>query len=122
MRPASDPRPATAVGCVACHGLVTAGEFDHAAAGVHPADQACASCHQRVAAGSPAVELRQCRHCHSQAPETLAAAGSPAIHRRHVAGRGIACDWCHGVVRHGALDFPAAARYSTSETISLEKR
>ena len=112
FKAASEPRPATAIGCVSCHGVPGGrqdGGFDHAAAGVRASDESCVSCHERVAAGSPAVEPRQCRHCHAETAATLLAAATPAIHSKHVTDKGVACDWCHGVVRHGNLDVLAAS-------------
>jgi len=112
FKAASEPRPATAIGCVSCHCVPVvrqAGGFDHAAAGATASDESCASCHERVAAGSPAVEPRECRHCHAETAVSLLAAGSTAIHSKHVTDKGVACDWCHGVVRHGNLDVLAAS-------------
>jgi len=111
FKAASEARPATAIGCVSCHGVPTqtAGGFDHVAGGVAANDAACMSCHEHAASGSPAVEARQCHHCHAEAPATLLTAGAPFIHSKHVTEKGVACDWCHGVVRHGNLDVLAAS-------------
>jgi len=99
-------QPATAVGCVACHGLPEgargASGFDHAASGVIATDETCLSCHAELTRGTPAVEERGCRRCHLAKPAELLATNSRAIHQKHVNGRGIGCDWCHGVVKHGS--------------------
>jgi nitrate/TMAO reductase-like tetraheme cytochrome c subunit len=114
FKAASDPRPATATGCVGCHGLPGGAQvvasFDHAALGVTASDESCVSCHERVAIGSPAVEPRQCRHCHSETSATLLTSGTLAIHSLHVTDKGVACDWCHGVVRHAKSDMVVAAQ------------
>lgn len=106
FRAASPPRPATAVGCVACHGVPQgprgSATFDHGTAGVARTDSACAACHAGVSRGSGAVEQRRCRHCHIERAERLMPAGISAIHARHVRGEALACDWCHSVIRHGA--------------------
>ncbi len=91
---------------VACHGVPRtargAGDFDHAASGVIGTDEACLSCHAELTRGTPAVEQRRCRHCHLEKSAGLMAAGSLAIYRKHVREKGIGCDWCHGVVKHGS--------------------
>ncbi len=95
----------TAAGCVSCHALPQGKvAFDHVAAGVKPQDAACANCHERVVAGTAAVEPRQCRHCHIERAGQLMTASIGDIHARHVTGKGIGCDWCHGAVRHGGVD------------------
>jgi nitrate/TMAO reductase-like tetraheme cytochrome c subunit len=105
----SAPASVGKAGCVACHGVPQKNAaFDHVSAGVKPEDQACASCHEKVVSGSPAVEPRQCRHCHIERAAQLLAAGTADIHRRHVMGQGVGCDWCHGAVAHGQLDRTAA--------------
>lgn len=112
FKSASETQPATAIGCVSCHGVPTqtAGGFDHAAAGVAASDQSCLSCHEHAASGSPAVEARECHHCHAEATGALLSAGTPFIHSKHVTDKGVACDWCHGVVKHGKLDVLASAK------------
>jgi len=101
-----EPQPTTTMSCVACHGLPEDARgvsgFDHAAAGVMATDETCLSCHADLTRGLPTVEQRQCRHCHLESPAGLIAAGSPAIHGKHVRDKGIGCDWCHGVVKHGS--------------------
>ncbi len=95
--------------CLECHRLPQHNvAFDHVAAGIKPENSGCASCHAAVVSGAPAVEPRQCRHCHVERASQLMAAGAPEIHRRHVLGQGVGCDWCHGAVRHGQLDKRAA--------------
>jgi len=100
-----EPEPVIAgVGCVGCHAVPAgergAGRFEHAAAGVTANDEACAGCHAGLTHGSQVVEERRCRHCHLEHSEGLLRAGAPAIHREHVRGQGIACDWCHDEIRH----------------------
>jgi nitrate/TMAO reductase-like tetraheme cytochrome c subunit len=111
FKAASETRPASAIGCVSCHGVPkqTAAGFDHVAGGVTATDAACMSCHEHASSGSPAVEARQCHHCHAETPATLLSAGTPFIHSKHVTDKGVACDWCHGVVKHGNLEMTASA-------------
>ncbi|HXZ43013.1 MAG TPA: NapC/NirT family cytochrome c, partial [Terriglobales bacterium] len=112
FKAAGETQPATTIGCVGCHGVPTqtAAGFDHVAGGVKADDAACMSCHEHAASGSPAVEARQCHHCHAETPATLLTAGTSFIHSKHVTDKGVACDWCHGVVKHGKLDVIASVK------------
>ncbi|HEY0592184.1 MAG TPA: NapC/NirT family cytochrome c, partial [Thermoanaerobaculia bacterium] len=105
---ASPPAPVGRAGCVSCHAVPATGAFDHAGAGVAADDGACAGCHEGMSTGTTAVEVRRCRHCHDEGAAALEAAAPAAVHSKHVTGKGIGCDWCHGVVHH-AVDGVAKA-------------
>jgi nitrate/TMAO reductase-like tetraheme cytochrome c subunit len=62
-----------------------------------------------MSTGTAAVEVRRCRHCHDEGAAALQGAAPAAVHGKHVTGKGIGCDWCHGVVHHGGVDGVAKA-------------
>ena len=109
FKTASPPAPVGKAGCVSCHGVPQTAAFDHAGAVVEASDASCLECHDGMSSGTTAVEVRRCRHCHAEAAAVLRVAAPAAVHERHVSGKGIGCDWCHGVVHHGAVDTIAEA-------------
>ncbi|MGA7614397.1 MAG: NapC/NirT family cytochrome c [Thermoanaerobaculia bacterium] len=105
-------RLAASVGCIGCHDLPgSKSRFDHVAAGIERNDDTCASCHDSASRGTMLVEIRQCRHCHEESGrDLLNAADVHAIHDLHVTGKGVGCDWCHGVIQHEKVDTKLAMK------------